>query len=703
MATRKTRGGAPGRGRKPAPRGAGVGTSRAVRSKGLTGTGTLQAEDDPSQDYSQATLCTLTIGFYPPRKPETVPEMMFFLLPKGQKPGKKKISFTNKQYEQMLQDPEDQHVLLKHEGEWYKFSWKDFVAPVQKWHSLCVKDVNLELMLMLTCFSVLWQLNLQEYQEAGVDSAMLADQFYNMLDSFKVNDGFKTPPGKGFRMTWYHHTIRFVFCPSPFCLQHNLEQRQDKFLVQKGHRKESDKSVSSKNSPNCFWHHKKREGNGRPYSYWRFLVGDGRNGNETLSSSSAGSSTSSLSRSGSTSSAASSPKNPSITQTFVGSSSNQTKVVASPTTSRVQSPSSRSLVLGSNTAPVPMIIIAKNEDKQETPVVHDQAADTKSKQTSTDVEQEELEEPDEESDEEEGEPTEQQEEKHDKPEEQEWEQGEEQKPSAPVGGRRRGKRQGKKTSLETQKIWQGKSLASRADERDNRDTKAVNIQQKTIQSERKQGESLTESEKTHLRIRMNHEVGKFEIFYKRFFRASPAWQTRPLNSNQVKSLVGKIKENRFENLPPAYVYPVMLTTKCNQSIGLIDEGKFVQPFWNDPLNYTQFSTIQQFQEATAGLIPERKVTENTQLAWPTDQVKRTYSNAKHQDGIAALKEALATDPKLAHPLLCFNISQKAAMHRWKEDDFATVLKLRSELLDLVPKDEEDRDVYLRSLVGNNTI
>eukprot|EP00808_Paulinella_micropora_P003197 g20988.t1 len=206
-----------------------------------------------------------------------------------------------------------------------------------------------------------------------------------------------------------------------------------------------------------------------------------------------------------------------------------------------------------------------------------------------------------------------------------------------------------------------------------------------------------------------------------------------LNSNQVKSLVGKIKENRFENLPPAYVYPVMLTAKGKQSIGLIDEDKFVQPFWNDPLNYTQFSTIQQFQEATAGLIPERKVTENTQLAWPTDEVKRTYSNAKHQDvyylvlggnhGIAALKEALATDPKFTHPLLCFksclvyvnltkldahavgSISQKTAMHHWKEDDFATVLKnaLHSELLDSVPKDEEDRDVYLRSLVGNNTI
>eukprot|EP00808_Paulinella_micropora_P008480 g19492.t1 len=278
-----------------------------------------------------------------------------------------------------------------------------------------------------------------------------------------------------------------------------------------------------------------------------------------------------------------------------------------------------------------------------------------------------------------------------------------------------------------------RSLASRADERDNRDTIAVNIQQKTIQSERKQGEFLTELEKTHLRIRMNHEVGKFEIFYKRLFRASPAWQTRPLNSNQVKSLVGKIKENLFENLRPAYLYPVMLTAKGKQSIGLIDEEKFVQPFWNDLLNYTQFSTIQQFQEATAGLIPERKVAENTQLAWPTDEVKRTYSNAKHQDvyylvlggshGIAALKEALATDPKLAHPLLCFksclvyvnlikldahamgSISQKRAMHHWKEDDFAKVLKLCSELLDLVPKDEapDDRDVYLRSLVGNNTI
>eukprot|EP00808_Paulinella_micropora_P021970 g8700.t1 len=87
----------------------------------------------------------------------------------------------------MLQDPEDRHVVLKHEGEWfpptssflhkthffscillqsevfvfrslvalmlflfvfplihdrYKFSWKDFVAPVQKWHSLCVKEIS---------------------------------------------------------------------------------------------------------------------------------------------------------------------------------------------------------------------------------------------------------------------------------------------------------------------------------------------------------------------------------------------------------------------------------------------------------------------------------------------------------------------------------------------------------------------------------
>eukprot|EP00808_Paulinella_micropora_P000868 g14774.t1 len=111
---------------------------------GFTGPGTLQAEDDASVDYSKVTLCTMTIGFYPPRKPET------------------------------------------HDGEWYKFSWKDFIAPVQKWHSLCVKDVNYKLLLTLTCFSVLWQWNLQEHSEAGVNSADLPDQFYNMLDSFKI-------------------------------------------------------------------------------------------------------------------------------------------------------------------------------------------------------------------------------------------------------------------------------------------------------------------------------------------------------------------------------------------------------------------------------------------------------------------------------------------------------------------------------------
>eukprot|EP00808_Paulinella_micropora_P021971 g8701.t1 len=594
---------------------------------------------------------------------------------------------------------------------------------------------------MLTCFSVLWQLNLQEYQEAGVDSAMLADQFYNMLDSFKVNDGFKTPPGKGFRMPW--------------------NKDKTNFLYKKAIEKNLTNPFSQKILPIVSGITKKGKATEDliPTGVFSWVTEEMGTKPSTSISSSAGSSTSSLSRSSSTSSAASSPKNPSITQTFVGTPSNQTKVVASPTASRVQSPSSlvlcsntaslvlcsntASLVLCSNTAPVPMIIIGENDDTQEAPVVHDQAADTKSKQTSTDVKQEELEEPDEESDEEEGEPTEQQEEKHDKPEEQEEEQGEEQKPSAPLEEQEGEKGKEKKPRLKRKRSGKGvdpankttkkrmqtsnaraRSLASRADERDNRDTIAVNIQQKTIESERKQGESLTELEKTYLRIRQNHEVGKFEIFYKRLFRASPAWQTRPLNSNQVKSLLGKIKENRFENLPPAYVYPVMLTAKGKQSIGLIDEDKFVQSFRNDPLNYAQFSPIQQFQEATAGLIPEHKVTENTQLAWPTDEVKRTYSNAKHQDvyylvlggnhGIAALKEALATDPKLAHPLLCFksclvyvnltkldahavgSISQKAAMHHWKEDDFATVLKLRSELLDLVPKDEapDDRDVYL---------
>eukprot|EP00808_Paulinella_micropora_P017862 g46455.t1 len=60
---------------------------------------------------------------------------------------------------------------------------------------------------------------------------------------------------------------------------------------------------------------------------------------------------------------------------------------------------------------------------------------------------------------------------------------------------------------------------------------------------------------------------------------------------------------------------------------------------------------------------------------------------------------METDPLLPNrSQIAVQITAGLVPARW------TVLKLRSELLDLVPKDEapDDRDVYLRSLVGNNT-
>ena len=265
--------------------------------------------------------------------------------------------------------------------------------------------------------------------------------------------------------------------------------------------------------------------------------------------------------------------------------------------------------------------------------------------------------------------------------------------------RRAPSKKSKKAKVQQTSSARANSLASRSLDRETREKMAESLQTAAMEAESKQDTGLTVNEEKLLQVRTNNEVGKFEIYIDRLYRAKTSWQNRPINRAHFQSLMGKLKENRFLNLPPAYVFPVMLSAKGKERIGMLTK-KFADPFWENEENYVHFKSVLEFQNATQGLIPERGVTTNTQLAWPTEEVRRSYPAAKHNDiyylviggnhGIMAIKQSLLQNPKIAHPFVCFkacivyvnldkklahflgDVSQKAGQGHWKEDDFNKV-------------------------------
>jgi len=48
-------------------------------------------------------------------------------------------------------------------------------------------------------------------EEAALNWALAPDEFFNMLDSFKVGDGFNAELGKGYKLPWYTFHFHCIF------------------------------------------------------------------------------------------------------------------------------------------------------------------------------------------------------------------------------------------------------------------------------------------------------------------------------------------------------------------------------------------------------------------------------------------------------------------------------------------------------------
>ena len=196
---------------------------------------------------------------------------------------------------------------------------------------------------------------------------------------------------------------------------------------------------------------------------------------------------------------------------------------------------------------------------------------------------------------------------------------------------------------------------------------------------KKKGFELADEEKFALEVKGEHLAAVKAIFVPRIYRAPKEMQYRiQWMEEHTLALKAKLCKNRFPDIPDAYLIPVKLTKQGKVNIAKLGKA-YIEDFWNDRGNWTQFTSKQQFEQQAAGLYDETEVNANTDMKWPLASVKQQFPGSIHEDiyylviggnhGIAAVKMFLEEKGRDAwHPNLLFrnsklyiNVSDKLAV------------------------------------------